>query len=170
MISEERRQQTITLLLSAPLASRHIVLGKFFGVLSFLSICATLPCLLALTLMAGTTLDMGQLFTSVVGLLLLAATFTAIGTYISSLTAQPAVATVLTFGVLFILSILHWAADISNATGTGSEVLRWLSLLHHQHNFQRGVLHSTDIIYYLLLTTLFLLLSIRRLDSERLQS
>ena len=42
-------------------------------------------------------------------------------------------------------------------------------MLRHNETQLKGLLHSTDIVYYLLVTVLFLGLSIRRLDADRLQ-
>ena len=58
------------------------------------------------------------------------------------------------------------------AGNTGSEVFREIlsnaSLLNHYHNFLDGVFNSADVIYYLLVTSVFIILSIWRLDHERL--
>ena len=94
LIAEERRNQTLTLLLAAPLSGRHIVLGKFTGLLLFLlTIISSLP-LMIYTLALGTQLDGGLLFANCIGLLLLTASFVALGLYISSLTAQPIIAAI----------------------------------------------------------------------------
>ena len=92
--------------------------------------------------------------------------FCAIGLFVSSTTSQSAVAAISTFGVLFVLWIMNMAGN------TGSEVFReilsYASLLNHYHNFLDGVFNSADVIYYLLVTSVFIILSIWRLDHERL--
>lgn len=166
LISEERRNQTLPLLLSSPLGAGSIVLGKFLAMLAFAGLITASAVLMGLSLCAGTQPDLGQIASAACGLLLLAAAFSAIGLYISSLTRQPGIAAVATFGALFMLWVVHWAGQ--SAAG-GNQVLAWLSLTQHQQSFQLGLLRSRDIAYYLIVTLLFLLLGIRRLEMERLQ-
>lgn len=167
LISEERRGKTLTLFLSSPVSVTDIVIGKFLAVLGFIGVMLILLLLMAFAMSLGTRLDYGQIFAGLLGLLLMLAAFAAIGLYISCLTQHPTVAAVVTFGVLFMLWIVNWAAQAGAQT---DEALRWLSIVHHQESFYRGLIDTTDISYYLLIIGLFLLLSIRRLDAERLQS
>lgn len=165
LISEERRAQTLPLLLSAPVSMSEIVLGKFFGVLSFVSVLLLPIALMPLSLLAGGTLDMGLWAAGLLGLLLLLASFCSIGLYLSTLTEQPVVAAVSTFGLLLLL----WILNLANSGGDGPSLLGYLSLMSHFQPLIRGIFNSADIVYYLLLIGLFLVLSIRRLDAERLQ-
>ena len=122
---------------------------------------------LALSLAGGTDLDYGQITGAAIGLLLMVAAFAAVGLYVSCLTDHPAVAAVITFGLLFMLWIISWATQVNPDS---AELLRWLSIVQHQDNFQHGVINSTDAMYYLIMMAVFLLLSVRRLDAGRLQA
>ncbi len=166
LISEERRSQTIALLFSAPLSMTEIVLGKFLGVMAFLLIILAMIALMPLSLLLGAEIDLGQLAAALLGLLLMLASFTAVGLYMSTLTLQPAVAAVSTFGVLFLLWMLDWAGN--SGVGEGGGLFAYLSLLRHFESLLKGVFDSSDVVYYLLFVTLFLVLSIRRLDANRL--
>jgi ABC-2 type transport system permease protein len=86
LISEERRNKTLPLLLSSPLSASVIVLGKFLAMLAFCTLLTTPAVLMGLSLYAGTRPDLGQIASAALGLLLLGAAFSAIGLYISSLT------------------------------------------------------------------------------------
>lgn len=166
LISEERRAQTISLLFSAPLSITEIVLGKFLGILGFLALMVLMISLMPLALLFGGSLDYGMFAAAVLGLLLLLASFAAIGLYMSSLTAQPGVAAITTFGALLFLWILDWMGK------TGEQASEWfsyLSLLRHYEPLVRGIFDTSDVVYYLLFITTFLVLSIRRLDADRLQ-
>jgi ABC-2 type transport system permease protein len=83
----------------------------------------------------------------------------------SSLTEQPTVAAVTTFGLLLLLWILDWAGNSGLDT---SNLLGYLSMLRHYEPLLKGLFSSIDVVYYLLVTTLFLGFSIRRLDATRL--
>jgi len=110
-ISEERRNRTISLLFSAPVSMTEIVIGKYLGILSFFIILLALLALMPLSLLAGTDLDLGKLAAGMLGLTLVVAAFSAIGLYMSSLTEQPTVAAVTTFGLLLLLWIVDCAVD-----------------------------------------------------------
>jgi len=164
LISEERRNQTLPLLFSAPIAMSEIVLGKFLGILGFLLIMIGLIALMPLSLLMGGELDLGMVAAGLLGLSLLLASFAAIGLYISSLTDHPTVAAITTFGALLLLWIINWAS-----ASEPSSVLAYLSMLQHLEPLLKGVFNSADIIYFLLFITSFLVLTIRRLDGDRLQ-
>lgn len=163
-IAEERRNETLPLLASAPLSIPQIVLGKYLGNLSFFIVLALLTLLMPLSLSAGTTLDFYQLSGGFLGLLLLIASFTAVGLFMSSLTRQPTIAAVSSFAVLFLLWIIDWAGN----TGTGFSVLSWLSLLNHFQPMTQGQINTEDLSFFVMVIVTFLLLTIRRLDRERL--
>ena len=163
LIAEERRNHTMTLLTSAPISMTDIVLGKFLGLMIFFCGVIFLVMVLSLSLLMGGTLDAGLLLSNAVGLLLICACFAALGLYISSLTAQPAVAAAGTLGVLLGLWVMDIAAD------DGGSIMRTLSLLKHYESFNRGLIDTFDLAYFSLFIITFLVLAIRRLDGERLR-
>ena len=160
LIAEERRNQTLSLLLSSPLSIRQIVLGKFFGLIIFLVVMVCSIPLMIYSLSVGTHLDHGLLLSNVLGLLLLIASYVAVGLYISSLTAQPIIAAI---GALAVLVGL-WLADLA-ATAENSP---WhlISPWHHFQSFSTGLLDSGDATFFLLFTSMFLLLTMKRLGNH----
>ena len=167
LISEERRNRSLALLLSAPVSMTEIIIGKYLGMLGFAAIMIFMMTLMPLSLYFGGTIDAGLLFTIVLGISLLIAAFIALGLYMSSLTAQPTIAAMSTFGMLLMLWIIDWAGGKADETASG--MLEYLSMLRHFEAFSKGIFNSSDFIYYLLFISLFLILSIRRLDGDRLQ-
>ena len=166
VLSEERRNRTLTLLFSAPVSMTEIIIGKYLGILAFFLILLGLLALMPLSLLLGTNLDLGKLAAGLLGLSLLLAAFSAIGLFMSSLTEQPTVAAISTFGLLLLLWIIDWAGNSGNET---SGLFAYLSMLRHYETLLNGLFNSTDVAYYLLLTVMFLGLSIRRMDADRLQ-
>lgn len=164
LISEERRSNTLTFLFSAPLSLTEIVMGKFIGLVSFLSILVLMIGVMLCTLNAWADVDFGYLFANVLGLWLLVASFSAMGLYFSSLTAQPVVAAIITFIALFGLLIVD-----RFLTGDETSVVNYLSLMHHFQPFARGLVDTADITYFLLFIITFLTLTVRRLDADRLR-
>ena len=164
LVSEEHHNGTLTLLLSSPISISEIVLGKFLGITLFYLIFIGMISLMPLSLMLGTDLDLGKLAAGLLGLLLLLCAFAAAGLFLSSLTNNPVVAAISTFGLLLLL----WIIERSGG-GNGSEnIFNYISLTHHISPFLRGMVSSVDLIYFALFITTFLLLTIRHMDAERL--
>lgn len=165
LISDERKSGTLTLLLSSPVTVTGIILGKYLGIMFFYLILLIMISLLPLSLAFGTSLDFGLLVSGLTGLFLLCSSFAAIGMFASTLARQPAVAAIITFGLLFLLWIMHVLATTDYEALGG--IINYLAIQHHLSNLLVGVFSSVDIIYYLLLNFVFILLSIIRLDSIR---
>ncbi|HWS02030.1 MAG TPA: ABC transporter permease subunit [Gammaproteobacteria bacterium] len=165
VLSEEKRNRTLTLLMSAPVSMSEIVLGKYLGVMGFFAVLLGLLALMPLSLFAGTSLDVGKLLSGLLGLSLLVGAFAAAGLYMSSLTEQPTIAAVSSFGLLLLLWIINWAGSSGEQV---SGVLSYLSLVQHYDSLLKGLFNSADVAYYLLFILTFLVLSIQRLDANRL--
>lgn len=171
LISEEQKNQTLALLFSAPISMTQIILGKYLGVLGFLLILVIMIALMPLSLLFAAAIDLGQLFSALLGLTLVLASFAAAGLYMSTLTRQPAIAAVSSFGLLLFLWIVNWADAVDMNTSLaqeGDNVLSWFSILNHFEPLLKGVFSTADIAYYLLFIGLFLVLSVRRLERLRL--
>ncbi len=172
MIAEERRNQTLTLLLSAPVSMTEIILGKFTGLMAFLLIIIGLVLAMPLLLATGARLDFGLLAALTLALLLLAASFTAVSLYASSLTAQPMAAALLGFGMLLAMLFMgETAGDSLRARGwqVPAAFAQVFSPLKNFEPLGRGIIDSYAIACALLLTIAFLILAIRRLDGRRLR-
>jgi len=163
--SEEQRNRTLTLLLSAPVTITDIVIGKYLGNMLFFLILLLMLTAMPLSLYAGTTLDAGKLLSGLLGLVLLASTFAAIGLFMSSLTEQPVVAAISTLGTLMLLWIIDWNGSAGENV---TSLIHNLSIKTHLDSFLKGIFSTQDLAYYLLLTIVFLALGIRRLDQKRL--
>lgn len=164
LISEERRNGTLTLLRSSPISVSEIVLGKFLGIALFYLIFVGMISLMPLSLIVGTELDTGKLAAGLLGLLLMLWAFAAAGLFLSSLTASPVVAAVSTFGLLLLLWMVNQTGD-----GGADTVFSYISLTHHFAPLLRGMVSSMDLAYFALFIITFLLLTIRQMDAERLQ-
>lgn len=164
LLAEERRQHTLSFLVSAPVSMTEIILGKFVGLMLFLALVIALIVAMAFSLYTGGRLDLGLLGANIAGLLLLTGSFAALGLYISSLTSHPAIAAIGGLGALVGLWVLNAAVSDPN------NMLQYLSLLNHFESFNRGLIDTRDIAYFLLFIGLFLVLAIRRLDRDRLRA
>ena len=155
LIAEERRNHTMIFLISAPISMTDIVLGKFLGLMIFFSAVITLVVALSISLLTGSTLDFGLLLSNTTGLFLIAACFASLGLYMSCLTAQPAIAAAGALGALLGL----WAIDIT--TNNIDSIMQDFSLFKHYESFNRGIIDTFDLAYFVLFTLTFLVLSIQ---------
>jgi ABC-2 type transport system permease protein len=162
LIAEERRNRTMTLLMSAPISMTEIVLGKYLGLLVFLLLPAALATLMGAALAIGTHLDVGLLATNALGLVLLLATFAAVGLFASSMTRQPVVAAIVTLGIL----LASWLASLANPDPSGP--MQIISITRRFESFNGGMIHTADLVWHVAVIVAFLALCIRRLDRDRL--
>lgn len=172
MIAEERRNQTLTLLLSAPVSTTEIVVGKYFGLMAFLLIIISLLVIMPLTLAGNTRLDFGMLATLTLALLLLCAGFAAVGLYASSLTAHPMAAALISFGLLLVMLFTgETAGDGLRARGwhVAAAFTQVFSPLKNFEPLGRGVIDTYAITCSVLLAMGFIIMTIRRLDGQRLR-
>ena len=162
LLAEEKRNQTLVLLMTSPVSASHIVLGKFVGLMLFLLLIVASCTLIVVSLAAGTQLDMGLLLSNALGVLLLASSYAALGLYMSSLTSQPVVAAITSLAALFGLWLIEVSAVDSDNT------LHLFTPTSHFQNFNIGLLNSSDLIYFLVFLVTFLLLTIRRVNNNRI--
>jgi len=167
LLSEEKQSGSLKLLLSSPVSMTQIVLGKYLGALSFFTIVILIASLMPLSLFSSTDLDLGKIASGMLGQLLSIAAFISLGLYMSSLSNQPVNAAAGTYGLLILFFIINIAG---NATTEGNNFFNYLSITHHSIQMLRGIVNTADVAYFVLFSLGFILLSIRQLDSQRLQS
>jgi ABC-2 type transport system permease protein len=160
LFSETFRNGTYSLLSSAPISVSSILLGKFTAMLLLQLPFVLMPTALCLSLSVGTNLDLGTIASATLGLWLLGGLYIAVGIYFSVLSETPAVAAAGAYGFLLLLSLLD------QHTQSGG-LLHWLAWPSHYLNFQVGLVHTSDISYFLLLTLFFLILSRHQLNRHR---
>lgn len=172
LIAEERRNQTMVLLMSAPVSMIEIVLGKFLGLTAFLMGVIALATLMPLSLAGATRLDYGLLAGLVAGLALLVAGFVAVSLYASCLTVHPVAAALAAFAALLGMVL------IGDAAGDGLRARGWtvaagfaqvLSPIKNFEPFGKGMLDTHALACSVLLIAVFLTLAVRQLDAQRLR-
>ncbi len=161
MFAEENQTGTIELLATRPLRDTDIVLGKFLAAFALAAI-ALLPTLLyyitvyQLGAPKG-NLDSGAIAGSYIGLLLLAAAFTAVGLLASALNNNQIVAFL---SAAFLCFLLHWGFDLFSAlpvfTGTWDALIQSLGMNAHYLSISRGVVDSRDVVYFASIVVVFL--------------
>ncbi len=172
LIAEERRNQTLVLIVSAPVSMTQIVLGKFLGLFAFLLMTVAITTVMPLSLAGATSLDYGLLAGLVAGLALLAASFAAVGLFVSCLTAYPVAAAVGSFAVLLLMMLAGEAAIEGlrlRGWALAASLAQVLSPIKNFEPFAKGVLDTYAIACSLLLVVFFLALAARQLEAQRLR-
>lgn len=165
--AEEFRTGTYELLATQPITKAQLVAGKYIGALLVVMV-ALLPTLIygvaVESLSTGEGLDKGATLGSYLGLLLLAAVFTMIGLYCSSLTANTVVAFLL---ALVVCALLYYGftaiSRLPLVTGGADYWIEWLGIDQHYQSISRGLIDSRDIVYFISVILLFFGLTIRNL-------
>jgi ABC-2 type transport system permease protein len=167
LFAEERKSGTITLLFGAPVSLVELVLGKFLGLLAFVGAVIGLLALMSFSLLPATgwTLDLGRIAAGLLGLFLMMSAFGAAGLFVSSLTKEPVIAAVTSLILLLAVWLIQIPSGIEGVPFP--HVWEYLSLISHFDSLRRGVFDSGDVVYYVLFITLFLWMTVQRLDMER---
>jgi ABC-2 type transport system permease protein len=165
--ADEYSTGTIELLKTKPISDWQIVFGKFTASLLLISI-AILPTftyiysIYQLGSPVG-NMDFGSTIGSYIGLLFLAATYTSIGLFTSTISKNQIVAFIL--GV-FITFILFYGFDaIANSLGNNLMILK-IGINEHFKSISRGVIDTRDLIYFASVTVFFLFITKMRLENE----
>ncbi|MBM4291630.1 MAG: ABC transporter permease [Deltaproteobacteria bacterium] len=167
--SEEQKMGTLEVLLTLPLKTSELVLGKFLASLGLVALALALTLPIPLTVADLGPLDSGPVIGGYVAALLLASAYLAAGLWVSALSDNQIVSLMLTMvlcGALYFVgssTLLGFvgqdAQELLAALGSGS---RFLSV-------ERGVLDLRDLAYYLSLTGLFLSLNALAIERKRME-
>jgi len=166
--AEERRRGTMELLMTSPITDLDIVMGKYLAGLALFLI-MLLPTMIQMVILFESSDPVPPwrlLVCGYLGITLLGGSLLAVGQFLSSLTESQIVASILTFATFLML----WVIDFVLRGGAGSvtgAVGQYLSILRHLNDFIRGVVDSSNLIYYASLIVLGLFLTMRSLDSMR---
>ena len=168
--AEERKLGTISLLLSFPMKSGALVLGKFAAALVFyltaLASTVTVPIVIALV---GDP-DWGPVYVGYVGAAFMGCLFLAIGMFVSALFKDQIVAFILSILICFGMCMLgaeFVAAFIDGwVGGLGTALQKALGVLNHVSAFERGVVDWGNVFFFLSFTAVLLILNTFTLDSK----
>jgi ABC-2 type transport system permease protein len=167
LFAEEKRQGTMELLSTAPLTDLQIVLGKFFAAVGLyaLMILAGFVNLAVLWRYATTPPEWKPVATGFLGLLLLGASFIALGTFISTLTRNQVIAGILSFCAFLGAWTLGWADDPS--AGLVQRFVAQLGVTTHMEDLVKGVVDLKDLIFYLSFISFGLFLAHQSVAAQR---
>ncbi|MEI7502320.1 MAG: gliding motility-associated ABC transporter permease subunit GldF [Paludibacter sp.] len=167
LFAEEKQTGTWELIITKPLSKLQIVSGKFLAgwILVTIALLPTLLYYFTASYLAEPegNIDSGAFWGSFIGLIFLASVYVSIGTFSSSLSNNQ----IVSFVIALILSFFfYYGFDVIASFFTSGQYIQLIESvgIHaHYKSISRGVIDSRDIIYFVGLTILFLLGTIKKI-------
>jgi ABC-2 type transport system permease protein len=165
LFSEEKKSGTYELLFTYPIRDVEVLLGKYLAALCVFTVMIGLTGTYQVILLYFGRNELSVVLAAYLGLFLMGASFLSLGVLVSAMTENQVVAAVVSFGGLLILWLLGWSSSL--VSKDFGQVLTYLSLIKHSENLFKGLVNTTDIVYYLSFIFFFLFLTLRSLESKR---
>ena len=163
--SEEKQRGTLEFLLTKPISDLKLVFAKYGAALS-LVVLALIPTLLYFYTIVKLgsppgNIDNGAVIGSYIGLFFLAATFTAIGIFSSSISSSQVVAFLT---AVFLCFFIHWSfgylSDLPMFFGKSDDLVERLGLEYHYNAVSKGRIDLRDLVYFISVIGLFIYLTL----------
>jgi len=163
LFAEEKRSGTVELLLTSPLTDLQIILGKFLGALALFAVLMLLSFLYIGLLFLYGNPNAKPLVAQALGLLLFGGALLSLGMWISTFTKNQIIAGVVAFALFLLLYVFDWVNAYS--TSTAGRVMSYMALTTHFDNFAKGVIDSSDVVYYLSVIVMGIFLTARSVEA-----
>lgn len=174
--SEERKTKTEQLLITAPISTTQMVLGKFLSAFCMFLIFLAINCInfIPLFTYADTTTsavtsmppNVSMILGNLFAIILVGMSFIAIGTFISSLTENQFASVVITIAILLSFLVIGFFNGMIGSSFVRT-ILGWLSIYSRYENFTYAIFDFGALIYYLSISGVFLFLTVRVFESRK---
>lgn len=168
LLSEEKKTRTFDLLLTSPITSTDIAVGKFLAGLGAASVLLLLSFAYPLMTRLVTEFNWMMLFTSYLGLFLLLGVYVAVGLFASSLTESAFLAVVLAIVVNFTLWFLGQGGDAGDSVVM--QIINKISVAENFSVFVKGTFRISALVFFLTFISFFVFLAERVVESTRWRS
>jgi ABC-2 type transport system permease protein len=167
LYAEEKKMGTMELLMTSPITTTQVLLGKFFSALTIYTLMLVLTIAFEFIIMmeSGNKLEWATVFSSYLGTILLGGAVISIGMFFSSITENQIVAAAITISVIMVLWILFPTTQYMNPPY--STIVRYLSFPEHLDSFTQGFIGIKHIFYFLSVTIFGLFLTGINVESAR---
>ncbi len=166
LMSEDRKNKTDQLLLTAPVTLWDVVLGKFLAAVTVLMLTLAVSLVFVVIIGIFGIPSYGEIFAAYFGFFLLGMALVALGIFLSSLTDSMVTAAVSTFAIVFLLYLLDSVVRYIDAEWL-SVLIGWLSAYTRFQDFGMGLLSLSGIVYYFSFAGVFLFLTVQTLQKRR---
>ena len=166
LLAEEKKMRTFDLLLTSPITSASIVLGKFLATLTTLLAVIALAMIYPLVTRRIAEFPWAPTLIAALGILLVGAVYAAMDLFASSLTDNSLIA----FIVAVVFNLAIWFVGALNESvdnPTFKKIFEHISLNNHLGGLVEGTLRTSGLIFFLSLIFLFCFLTERVVESAR---
>lgn len=161
--AEEKKLGTMEVLMTLPFRESTLVIGKFLAALCLLAIMIALTLPIPLLLSQFGDFDWGEILGQYIGVVLLGSAGISVGLFVSSLTANQISSFLISLFVLLVLTLVSQVNRVFAVPPWAAEAVNFISFGHHFSNFQRGLIDTRDLLYYGIVSVLFLYLNTKTL-------
>jgi ABC-2 type transport system permease protein len=158
-VSEEKRSQTIDLLLAHPLTEWQVIVGKFFGLWAFFGCLLLVTLSLPLTLSAYANLDWGEIAGQYVGGMLMGGAFIALGILVSAWFKNVVTSFIASAVLSFVWLLMGLDIVVLAVPAPFDQLIAEIGLLKHVDSLARGLISLQDVAYWLVAMALGMLLA-----------
>ncbi len=161
LFAEEKQSGTIDLLLTKPINRWMIVLGKFLAgwTLVIIALIPSIFSYISVYHLSQGAIDAGEFWGSFFGLTMLAAIYTSIGLFASSISKNQIVAFILAIVISFVMFYGFELICSLLDSGEVSYYIQQLGISSHYKAVSRGVIDSRDMIYFISSSAMFIWLT-----------
>ncbi len=157
--AEERKLGTAELLLTLPYREGHVVFGKYLGVMALLGTVLILTVPVPISVAPLGDFEVGQIVGQYIGVLLLGSAGISIGLFLSAFSSNQITAFILTAVVLLFMTLLNQLNYVAQFPPVVASIINYLSIGYHFRGFERGLVDTRDVTFYVATTVLFLYLN-----------
>lgn len=165
--SEERRSGTIEFLMTVPVKSHQLVVGKFLACLALVGLALLLTISIPITVSFIGELDWGPVLGAYFASLLLAGAYISIGLFVSARTDNQVVSLIITALISSVFYLLGSELFVGFFDAGFSELLKQIGTGSRFESVSRGVLDLRDVYYYISIISVFLVLNLLSLERIR---
>ena len=166
MFTEEKKNQTMALLLTSPVSATQITLGKFLAGLIGAWALVAVSFFYPASIRVFTSFDWAPLIASYIGLMLIVGCYVAIGMFASSLTESTVLAVIMSL----IFNVMLWfigALSEASQDPILSKAFEHLNVGSHFMGFIKGSVSLAGIVFFLSVMALMTFLTQRVVESNR---
>ena len=161
--AEENKLGTLELLMTLPYKESVPVMGKFLAALGLLLIMILLPLPIPVILSRFGSFDRGEIIGQYLGVLLIGSAGISVGLFISAFATNQISAFIISLFVLLIFTLISQVNQVLSLPPWAAGFFNYLSLGFHFSNFQKGLIDTRDLFFYLIVIGLFLYLNVKTL-------
>lgn len=164
--SEDYKQKTDQLLLTAPVRLTGIVVGKFLAAFGVFVLAMLFTLIYVIVIAMFGTPNAAMIVGNYVAILGVACAYISVGLFISSLTENQLVSCVATLGAFLFLYLVDYMYSYINVAWI-QNLIYWFSMFRRYNTFTQGIFSLSDFLFYISVAATFIFLTVRVLEKKR---